>query len=154
MAVALGLVTGAGAWFEKLPYTVLSTCGFVVFVAGVFLVKVRAFYMLLKNAAPKSGPSENWRHVPYFFLSQAALLIAGIEPFDTPQVPPGAAVPLFMALQGAITSGEIERIPDPQYDQFNTVEGIYRPGIGTKISREAFQRFANKRNLDLAFLDG
>jgi len=151
-STALALGTGLGAWFENLPYTVIWTCGLTVLVMSIFLIKFPKFYNLIKQASPNAEPSEVWRMVPTFSLSQAASLFAGIEPVDTPFIPLGPAVPWYVMLRDAVLSGEIERIPDPPQDAYHIVNGRYQPHVGTQVRREELQKFAKKRNKNAAFL--
>lgn len=153
LPVVLALGTGAAGWVERLPYAVIWTCCFTVLAMSAVVIKTFARAKTPVEGIQRPPPSDDWRYVDTFYLSQAACLFAGIEPLEGAFVPQGSAVPWLTMLIDAVASGEIDRIVDDQQDQFNMVNGTYRPSVATRVSRNELRKFSAKRNRNPRFLD-
>jgi hypothetical protein len=156
-ATIISLSTAAGgviwAMVTGIAGPIVLMAAFCTITAGVYLALVPMAYRTLRRIQDmpiqvRPDP-EIWRHVTTFRLSEAACLLADVEPDLAAVSKPGAVNAWYRAMCDSLKDGEIQHIRLSEEIVFR--DGYY-PHEKTIISRDDLKKFANKKNIRRAFL--
>jgi hypothetical protein len=153
---SLAIAIGVGAWatMTGVAAPIVLLAAFCTVAAGVCLALVPMAYRTLRRIQDmpvqiRPDP-EIWRYVTTFRLSEAACLLANIQPDLAAVSKPGDAYAWYRALCDALKNDEIKYLHTG--DNLILRDGYY-PHETTIIPRVDLIKFADQRHIRRAFLD-
>ena len=140
----------AGGWASGYlrgePVVSLTMSAIALFAILVFLSKLPMF----ANAISARPNVQVWRRVQNLTLGEAACLLAETNPssmMGSGIFPTATAQGFYRLLAEAVLRGQLERSPSELIRPYNIVQPQDQLNMGTLVTRESLQKFAQKQGI-------